>query len=200
MTSIGANLHLHEPETRVFTFVQDPLDRFLAAYADMDADRVQDVDHRGHGYEFLHLEESLERAKAFLETFVKFGDQFSSHMKPQSEHLAPVSGDCALKLDFIGKSERFEEDWMAFSQAQGCASESSEPRDSQLVSAALGAKRSSSTAALRAALDAENSAYLRAFCWIHLADYVIFDYDLPKGCDEEEMLKIMALAKQKDDI
>lgn len=47
---------------------------------------------------------------------------------------------------------------------------------------------------------AENSAYLRAFCWIHLADYVIFDYDLPKGCDEEEMLKIMALAKQKDDI
>ena len=44
----------------------------------MDADRVQDVDHRGHGYEFLHLEESLERAKAFLETFVKFGDQFSS--------------------------------------------------------------------------------------------------------------------------
>jgi len=194
------NLHLHEPETRAFTFVQDPLDRFMAAYADMDADRVQDVDHRGHGYEFLHLEESLERAKAFLETFVKFGDQFSSHMKPQSEHLAPVSGDCTLKLDFIGKSERFEEDWMAFSQAQGCASESSEPRDSQLVSAALGAKRSSSTAALRAALDAENSAYLRAFCWIHLADYVIFDYDLPKGCDEEEMLKIMALAKQKDDI
>lgn len=189
------NLHLHEPqpETRVFTLVQDPLDRFMAAYADMDADKV-DVDHSG-SYEFLHLE-GLERAKAFMEKFIKFGDQFSSHVKPQSEHLAPVSGDCALKLDFIGKSERFEEDWIAFFQAQRCASEPRPP--AQLVSAAQ-AKRSTSTAAIRAALDAENSAYLRAFCWIHLADYVIFDYDLPNGCDEEEMLKIMALAKQKDD-
>ena len=62
-------------------------------------------------------------------------------MKPQSEHLAPVSGDCTLKLDVIGKSARVEEDWMAFSQAPGCASESSEPRESQLGSAALGAKR-----------------------------------------------------------
>ena len=55
-------------------------------------------------------------------------------MKPQSEHLAPVSGDCALKLDFIGKSERFEEDWIAFFQAQRCASEPRPP--AQLVSAA----------------------------------------------------------------
>lgn len=193
------NLHLHEPqpETRVFTLVQDPLDRFMAAYADMDADsRVHDTDRGGYGYEFLHLEQgSLERAKAFMQQFIKFGDQFGNHVKPQSEHLAPVSAQCALKLDFIGKSEHLSEDWRTFFEAQHCASE---PQSAaQLVSAAQ-AERSTSTAAIRAALDAENSAYLRAFCWIHLADYVIFDYDLPKGCDEEEMLKIVALAKQKD--
>ena len=52
----------------------------MAAYADMDADsRVHNVDHSGHGYGFLQMEEgSLERAKAFLEKFIKFGDQFSS--------------------------------------------------------------------------------------------------------------------------
>eukprot|EP00435_Cladocopium_sp_Y103_P035635 s1111_g9.t1 len=122
-----------------------------------------------------------------MQQFIKFGDQFGNHVKPQSEHLAPVSAQCALKLDFIGKSEHLSEDWRTFFEAQHCASE---PQSAaQLVSAAQ-AERSTSTAAIRAALDAENSAYLRAFCWIHLADYVIFDYDLPKGCDEEEMLKI----------
>ena len=62
---------------------QDPLDRFMAAYADMDADKV-DVDHSG-SYEFLHLE-GLERAKAFMEKFIKFGDQFSS---PDDDFSSP---------------------------------------------------------------------------------------------------------------
>ena len=62
---------------------QDPLDRFIAAYADMDADKV-DVDHSG-SYEFLHLE-GLERAKAFMEKFIKFGDQFSS---PDDDFSSP---------------------------------------------------------------------------------------------------------------
>ena len=85
---------------------QDPLDRFMAAYADMDADKV-DVDHSG-SYEFLHLE-GLERAKAFMEKFIKFGDQFSS---PDDDFSSPF-----LSLKFW--SVIFFQWWMAvFVQAK----------------------------------------------------------------------------------
>ncbi len=44
----------------------------------------------------------------------------------------------------------------------------------------------SSMSALKTALIIDDAAYLRAFCWIHLADYVMFDYELPEKCDEED--------------
>lgn len=39
-------------------------------------------------------------------------------MKPQSEHLAPLSRDCALKVDFIGKVEHFASDFKHFLETQ----------------------------------------------------------------------------------
>ena len=39
-------------------------------------------------------------------------------MKPQSEHLAPLSRDCALKVDFIGKVEQFATDFKHFLQTE----------------------------------------------------------------------------------
>eukprot|EP00435_Cladocopium_sp_Y103_P059728 s1283_g21.t1 len=42
-----------------------------------------------------------------------------------------------------------------------------------------------------------NYVYLRAFCWLSLPDYVIFDYGLPKPCHREDMDVIMKLTKQK---
>lgn len=39
-------------------------------------------------------------------------------MKPQSEHLAPLSRDCALKVDFIGKVEHFATDFKHFLETE----------------------------------------------------------------------------------
>ena len=55
-----------------------------------------------------------------------------SHVKPQSEHLAPASGLCALKLDFIGKSEHLADDWAAFLQdCQGSQPKPAEQWDNE---------------------------------------------------------------------
>jgi hypothetical protein len=37
--------------------------------------------------------------------------------------------------------------------------------------------------------------YLRAFCWLSLPDYVIFDYGLPQPCHREDMDVILKLSK-----
>lgn len=198
---------------KTFTFVQDPLARFIQAYANIDG-APSAVPHQG--VEFLQEAEkgSVERAKLFMERFVKYGVGFSSQVKPQSEHLAPLSRECALKMDFIGKVEHFATDFKHFLETELAtpvcgplfggmqmneemvSNESRAMREFVNLAQSKRSDIASSMAAMKTALIIDDAAYLRAFCWIHLADYVMFDYELPEKCDEEEMLKIMALTKE----
>ena len=49
----------------------------------------------------------------------------------------------------------------------------------------------------RNVLHKKDFAFLRAFCWISLPDYVMFEYDLPKQCNDPEMLHVIELTKKE---
>ena len=64
-----------------FTFVREPLGRFISGYAEID--RI----YLGPRYEFFHQAEegSVKRAQLFVERFFQDGLIFNGHVKPQSE-------------------------------------------------------------------------------------------------------------------
>eukprot|EP00438_Fugacium_kawagutii_P032415 Skav234918 [mRNA] locus=scaffold840:935105:936631:+ [translate_table: standard] len=46
-------------------------------------------------------------------------------------------------------------------------------------------------------LGLNNFVYLRAFCWLNLADYIMFEYELPLPCHREDMDVILKLTEEK---
>ncbi len=191
------------------TFVREPLSRLISGYAEIERT------YKGGRYDFLKQAEegSRERAKIFMDRYFEDGAIYNGHVKPQSEYFAPFSSQCGLPIEFVGKTERISEDWKKFMESKHCAAASTpfsndlgqHPTDdghkeamvnffNEMSLLAVDAARTS-TLHLKSVLDADGHAYLRAFCWLLLSDYVMFDYDLPEHCDEPEMLRIIQLTK-----
>lgn len=62
---------------------------------------------------------------------------------------------------------------------------------------AMDALASSHGMAMSQVMGLNNFVYLRAFCWLNLPDYVVFDYALPRPCHREDMDVILKLTKQR---
>lgn len=213
------NINLDSMKHRtVFTFVREPLGRFISGYAEID--RI----YLGPRYEFFHQAEegTMKRAQLFAERFFQDGLIFNGHVKPQSEYFAPFSQSCRLPINFVGKIENLAEDWKNLLESQSCItakipynnSLGQHPTDEKerkavtdmLESAAnndtaqfLVRDRDNMTASsnhLQNVLLKKDFAFLRAFCWISLPDYVMFEYDLPKHCNDPEMLQVIELTKK----
>lgn len=213
------NINLDSMKHRtVFTFVREPLGRFISGYAEID--RI----YLGPRYEFFHQaeESTMKRAQLFAERFFQDGLIFNGHVKPQSEYFAPFSQSCRLPINFVGKIENLAEDWKNLLESQSCItakipynnSLGQHPTDEKerkamtdmLESAAnndtaqfLVRDRDNMTASsnhLQNVLLKKDFAFLRAFCWISLPDYVMFEYDLPKHCNDPEMLQVIELTKK----
>jgi len=57
------------------------------------------------------------------------------------------------------------------------------------------AEASTSATAMMTVLGLYDYVYLRAFCWMNLPDYVIFDYNLPDKCHREDLDVILKLTQ-----
>eukprot|EP00435_Cladocopium_sp_Y103_P024637 s1118_g6.t1 len=233
-----------------FTFVREPLSRFISGYAEID--RI----YLGPRYEFFHQAEegTLKKAQLFAERFFQDGLIFNGHVKPQSEYFAPFSPGCRLPIDFVGKVEHLSEDWRTLLESSSCIAAKipydnslgqhpTEPKERQAMADMLesetnasetnasttnaNASTTNATAEfyvrdtsdrdnmtmssyvrdrdnmtrssnhLQTVLHKKDFAFLRAFCWISLPDYVMFDYDLPRQCDDPEIRQVMELTKPK---
>jgi len=213
------NINLESMKQRtVFTFVREPLGRFISGYAEID--RI----YQGPRYEFFHQanEGSMKRAQLFAERFFQDGLIFNGHVKPQSEYFAPFSPTCQLPINFVGKIENLAEDWKQLLESRSCIkanipfnnSLGQHPTDEKerkamtdMLESVNNAKflvkdrnrdnmTKSSKVHLRNVLLKQDFAFLRAFCWISLPDYVMFEYDLPKQCNDPSMLKVIEMAKK----
>lgn len=204
------------PQRSAVAVVRDPLERFMAAYGEIEGS----ARHMEDGlYSFLHQEEegSVERAKLFMHRFFEDGVAGNEYIKPQSEYLAPFSQNCSLPLDFIVRAERLQSDYHTFLESKRCekqevsTSELSEMENSSspnskfkevlntFVNSALLQASSASSTAMKKVLHKSSFAYLRAFCWMSFADYVIFDYAMPEKCNDQEMLEVLSLVRAAED-
>ena len=145
---------------------------------------------------------SHERIAVFFEEFFRSGIKNDGHVRPQLEFLLP--NGCSIPMGLVGKTERLEEDWAKIFAIQNrtgtefdseLAVHSHGDRDKDAMESFLGlgsAKRSSNDGA-----SAPNRhKYVRVLCWLYLADFVVFEYELPDECQQEPMQSAIALVRK----
>ena len=183
--------HSTDLKHRAFTFVRDPISRFISGYSEIDY-RTRIV----KDWPLLHslaklLREypvgSSVRAAAFFEEFLRSGIDVNGHVRPQLEFLQPFSG-CSLPMDFIGKTERAEEHWAKLFAMQN---ETAPKFDSLLAVHSHGQRDKQ---AMKTFL-ASSAKYIRALCWLYLGDFAVFEYELPNECQEEPMQSAVAMLR-----
>mmetsp|Transcript_1312 Transcript_1312/g.2930 ORF Transcript_1312/g.2930 Transcript_1312/m.2930 type:complete len:345 (-) Transcript_1312:63-1097(-) len=186
--------------SHVFTFVREPLERFVSGFAEIERT------YRNPNFDFFRLAEtgSHEQAQLFIDRFLEDGVMYNGHVKPQSEFLPPFSASCGLRMDFIGKVEDLSNDWSSILASQQCygnpfrtwLGQHPTHRETFAMSSIFGVKlyeTKKAETAMHSVLKSNDSVYLRAFCWLSLPDYVIFDYQLPQQCQDEDILEVLQI-------
>lgn len=191
-----------EDDASVKTLVQDPLQRFYAAY---------DV--------AVAAKDSSVRARDFIEDYLQGA---AGALRPQLEYFAPIR-NCSVRFSFpVLKAEvaPFKE-WRKLvrllkcdegeeslpyigpkgesntKDAQGTDASKNEFADDffaddvfadeEIDLAQIQPTIPPSRAALQKVMLENEHAYLQAFCWFSIVDYVTFDYDMPEECSETAM-------------
>eukprot|EP00435_Cladocopium_sp_Y103_P030182 s1202_g7.t1 len=176
------------PKAVGVTFMRNPLERFKSAYGELVAAR------RRARNDTALLEEdvksSTDRARLFVESFLQGGGKnITAALLPQAEYFAVRAHHCAPRLSFIGKSESPANEWRRMIHDMDCdptkipysnATKANTP--SSLLQVSSGAM-----SGMEKVMKLDNAAYLRAWCWFSMPDYVLLDYDLPTECLETDM-------------
>ena len=113
---------LDDREHAAFTFVRDPISRFISGYAEIEHRTRDGVTQYADLATTLsqHPVGSPERAAAFFKEFLRTGINLDGHVKPQLEFLLP-NGGCSVPMNFIGKTNSMEEDWTRMFRLQECS-------------------------------------------------------------------------------
>ena len=185
-------LRSKEVKHRSFAWVRDPISRFLSGY--------NEIEHRTRAAMQWPMFDPLaqllkpypvgsyDRAAAFFEEFLRSGIDVNEHMRSQLEFLQPLSG-CSLPMDFIGKIERVEEDWAKLFALEN---ETVPMFDTQL---ALNNHGDRDKPGMRTFLSS-SAKRVRALCWLYLGDFAVFEYELPKECQEEPLQSAVATLRR----
>ena len=201
------------PRTLAFTFVREPLSRFLSGYARrmrcacvahacwlrcshccmlaLAAGRYGEISYRS--VFFPNAAEHLARGAAVTHVHLPHGSpaRFAAFLRDlvagapvfEAEHVYAAAGALGMGLDFIGRLERFDADWARLSALLVL------PPDARPFNRTAGAHDSSrDPTGDRAAA----AAYLRdtpdaqaAVCLLLLPDFACLGYALPPACVAE---------------
>lgn len=161
----------------LFTFVRDPVEKFIAGY--------REISSRGLINRFRNARVgTVEHALRFMDN-VFHGSCDNGHVLLQVQNL--FGGDCTSKFDYIGKLERFTEDWRGISEQAGCDTEKGLEWPFNLTHLTatqdFGAEQ-----AMRKALAQHDGRMMRALCFWVLPDLIVFGYKLPPACQDHEVL------------
>ena len=186
--------HMTDPESRkAFTFVREPISRFLSGYAELEYAAM--VGKNWPRFDFLaeqltkHAVGSPERAGAFVDEFLRTGIDSNGHVRPQLEFFMPIGG-CSMPMNFVGKTERLEEDW----ERMFAMWNETLPSYREI---ALHGHSDRDEHAMETFLNLPSSRrYMQALCWIFLADFAVFKYDLPEQCQQEPLQTIVASLRE----
>jgi len=179
------------------TFVRDPLERFISAYEDLVAAKRRQP-NRTNGSDAALLEDeksSTERARLFIESFLQGGGKdITASILPQAEYFAETAHNCSARISFIGKSESPADEWGRMIHDMGCDPTKIPYSNGTKTTSRRGQKAnktssllqvsSGATSGMEKTMKLDNGAYLRAWCWFSMPDYVLFRYDLPAECHD----------------
>ena len=198
--------HLVDATRRTaFAFVRDPISRFISGYSELEYrsraaigwPKLESLSQALQG----HPVGSPERAAAFFIEFLQTGIENNGHVRPQIEFFLPVGG-CSIPMDFIGRTEHLQDDWVKMFALQNetvppfdnaLASHYHDDRDKRGMDSFLGLARADST---DTSAPHTGSRYLRALCWLFLADFAVFQYEIPNECQQEPIQSVLALVRK----
>ena len=176
-----------------FTFVRDPLARFVSGYSEIMY-RSEDIPTPDNHYDTYHEHvppytfvdygyASQDRARAFI------NDLLSGVNSGTDRHVYAQVGalrHCGVKKDssyfpplgFVGALESFETDWNTLGELGGF---SNLPYD---YSIGMHATSTSTARDAMSALLAHDMRYLRALCFLLAPDFACLGYALPQNCTD----------------
>lgn len=159
----------------LFTFVRDPVEKFVAGYAEMVARRLIPILRNARVG-------TVEHAMMFLDN-VFHGTCDNGNVLLQVQNMFGPA--CESKFDFIGRLEDFDGDWKALGQEAGCDGGLKWPFDlaRKHEKYDFGAEK-----AMRKALSMHKGKLMRALCFWVLPDVVTFGYTLPPACSDHAVL------------
>jgi len=159
------------PKPVLFTFIRDPMEKFIAGYKEISA-RGEFKTFPAHGPKTG----SKEHARLFLNN-VWHGSCDNGHVVLQVQSM--MGPACESQFDFVGKLESFEEDWQRVGKAAGCTRRLGWPEEWAHPSEK---DDKGADAAMRAVLAENGGALARALCLWLMPDYIALDYPVPKVC------------------
>lgn len=157
------------PKPVLFTFVRDPMEKFIAGYTELASRGVIDA-FRGSKVG------TVEHAMLFLDN-VFHGSCDNGHVLLQVQSM--MGPACESRFDFIGKVEGFKPHWHKLGEAAGCTDKLYWPRN---WGRAPGHDDKGAGAAIRMALAADGGRLARSLCVWLLPDYMALDYPFPEPC------------------
>ena len=177
-----------------FTFVREPTARFISAYGEISCRSIfeanADEHYMRHGVSHLRLPHgSTHRFRAFMQDLLRGADMLDG------EHAFASVGALEVGVDFIGRLERFDDDWArllallrlpadtAFNRSAGVHASSADPTRNRAAAAAV----------LR-----EDAGVAAAVCLLLLPDYACLGYELPGACLAEVRRLARELAARRN--
>ena len=172
--------------TFTFTFVRDPLERALAAYAEVDGQKrtkdtaslVQAHVHKvGTTYVAVPRKAGNGTARflAYLDDLV--ADRVPAEWKPSHSHLVTyhlLTAEVASRVNFVGKLENLPADWPDMLERAGVpvAQRTAQPPNNHVGKSAY----------LQEEAVPRTDEVVRKVCEVYAADYACLGYEKPEAC------------------
>lgn len=175
-----------------FTFVREPLKHFISGATEAYMQKMifpsRVVDKNTSDYLIAHYSVTPKIAAYIIKSLVQFDFHSLDRLLAARKHMATqIYTVLNFEPQFIGRVDDMSTDWEKAMQFLGYPGQllPNENRHPLTHSDFLSVKMSFMK------LFNTHPKYLRAMCWMLLADYKCLDYELPQGCADMQILQLL---------